>query len=118
MMEIAMGEMVTIPLDEYRALKLAAEDLEDLRAFDRVSAAIDRGEEELVPGEIVTRMLAGEHPLRVWREYRGMTQVSLAKASGVNRVQISDIEAGKKRGSIVTLKKLTDALDIAIDDVI
>lgn len=113
-----MGKMVTIPLDEYEALKLAAVDLEDLRSYDHAMTAIDRGEEELVPGDIVARMLAGERPLRVWREYRGMTQVALAKASGVNRVQITNIEAGEKRGSIDTLKKLADALGITIDDLI
>ena len=30
MMELAMGEMITIPLEEYKALKLAAEDFADL----------------------------------------------------------------------------------------
>jgi len=113
-----MGEMITIPLDEYEALKLAAVDLEDLRTYDRAMAAIDHGEEELVPGDVVARMLAGERPLRVWREYRGMTQAALAEASSVNRVQISNIEAGEKSGSIDTLKKLADALDITIDDLI
>lgn len=113
-----MGEMVTIPLDEYKALVAAADDLADLRAYDRAKAAIEAGEEEMIPAEYVKRILAGERPLRVWRDYRGMTQAGLSDASGVDRVQIANIEAGAKSGSVRTLKKLADALGIAVDDLI
>ena len=113
-----MGEMVTIPLDEYKALKLAAEDLADLQAYDRAMSALDRGDEELIPAEQVQRMIAGESPLRVWREYRALTQTALAQVSGVNRVQIANIEAGTRHGSIETLRKLAEALGITVDDLI
>lgn len=113
-----MGEMVTIPVEEYRALVGAAEDLDDLRAYDRSKAALAAGDDELIPAEYVKRMLAGERPLRVWRDYRGLTQAALADCSGVNRVQIANIEAGTKTGSVETLKKLADALQITVDDLI
>jgi DNA-binding XRE family transcriptional regulator len=111
-----MGEMVTIPAAEYQALRDAAENLADLRAHDRAMAAIARGDEELVPEVFAKRLIAGESPLRVWRELRGLTQAALATASGVNRVQIANIESGAKSGSIATLRKLADALGIAMDD--
>ncbi|SLK09711.1 helix-turn-helix transcriptional regulator [Novosphingobium mathurense] len=111
-----MGEMITIPLDEYRAMKAAVIDLADLHSYDRAMAAIARGEEELVPAEVAQRLFDGEAPLRVWREYRGLTQQALANASGVNRVQIANIEAGDRVGSVATLGKLADALGILIDD--
>jgi DNA-binding XRE family transcriptional regulator len=118
MMELAMGEMITIPLDEYKALKLAAEDFADLSAYDRAMSALSRGEEELIPSEYAKRMLDGESPLRVWRDFRGLTQVALSELSGVNRVQIADIEAGRKTGSIDTVRKLADALNVTIDDLV
>lgn len=90
----------------------------DLRAYDRAKAALERGEEELIPAEYVKRIIAGESPFRVWRDYRGLTQVALAEISGVNRVQIADIEGGTKTGSVDTLKKLADARGIAVDDLI
>jgi hypothetical protein len=93
MMEMAMGKMITIPLDEYKALKLAAEDLADLSAYDRATAAITRGDDELIPAEYAKRLIVGESPVRVWREFRGLTQMALFETSGVNRVQIADIEA-------------------------
>ncbi|MFC3172965.1 helix-turn-helix transcriptional regulator [Novosphingobium bradum] len=111
-----MGEMITIPLEEYRALQAASEDLADLRAYDRATAALSAGEDELVPAAVVDRLLAGQSPLRVWREHRALTQSALAATSGVNRVQIADIEAGRKKGSLETARKLAEALAIALDD--
>ena len=111
-----MGEMVTIPVEEYKTLQIAAEELADLRAYDRTMGALARGAEEQVPAEIVRHMVAGESPLRVWREFRGQTQQALARASGVNRVQITDIESGKGSGSVATLVKLASALNVAVDD--
>jgi len=113
-----MGEMITIPVEEYEALKEAREDLADLRAYDRAKAALDSGQDELVPAEVVARLLAGESPVRVWREYRELSQVRLGSLSGVNRVQIADIEAGRAKGSVDTLKRLASALDVGLDDIV
>ena len=111
-----MGEMITIPAAEYRALLGAATNLADLRAHDRAMAAIARGDEELVPEAFTKRLIAGESPVRVWRELRGLTQAALSTASGVNRVQIANIESGAKSGSVATLRKLADALAVGLDD--
>lgn len=113
-----MGEMVTIPIEEYRALQIDRADLADLRAHDRAMAAVESGEDELVPADVVKRLLSGESPVRVWREHRGLTGVALATASGVNRVQIVDIEAGRKGGSVATLQKLADALGVTVDELL
>lgn len=113
-----MNEMVSIPREEYERLREAAEDLADIAAIERIKADIAAGREELIPSELVDRMLAGESPLRVYRDYRGLTQTALAEASGVNRVQIADIEARRKSGSIETVRKLADALRVTIDDLV
>lgn len=111
-----MGKMISIPLKEYQSLQAAAEDLADLRTYDRVMAQLADGQEELLPAELVKRMLGGASPLRAWREFRGLTQMALSEASGVNRVQIADIEAGRKNGSVETLKKLSGALNVTLDE--
>lgn len=108
-----MNETVTIPRAEYDRLRDAAEDLSDLRAYDRAMAEGGEG----IPHEAMARIIDGEQPLRVLREWRGMTAAGLARASGVHRVQVHDIETGKRRGSVDTLKKLADALDVMIDDI-
>jgi mRNA interferase RelE/StbE len=106
--------MVTIPRAEYERLREAAEDLADIQAYDRAMAA---GEESF-PSEIVDRLVNGESPLRVFRDFRGLTQSALATASGVNRVQIADIEAGRRSASVETFRKLAQALNFSIDDLV
>ncbi|WP_249030804.1 helix-turn-helix transcriptional regulator [Roseinatronobacter thiooxidans] len=46
----------------------------------------------------------------------GCLKQNLARRSGVNRIQIIDIEAGRKTGSAATLKKLAMALQVDMDD--
>lgn len=52
----------------------------------------------------------------MFRDLRGLSQTALAAASGVNRVQIADIDADRKTGPVVTLRKLADALAVTLDD--
>lgn len=113
-----MNEMITITRAEYDRLREAAEDLADLETYNRIKADIAAGREELIPSEFVNRMIDGESPVRVFRDLRGMTQTALAAASGVNRVQIADIEARRKTGSVETLRKLAEALRVTIDDLV
>ena len=115
---VAMAEMKTIPLLEYERLVAAAEMLEDIAAFDKAKADLAAGLDELIPAAFADRIIDGESPLRVYREYRGLTQVALAAASGVNRVQIAEIEGRKKTGSVATLKKLATALKLDLDDLV
>ena len=111
-----MNEMVTIPRAEYERLREAAEDLADIAAYARAKAALASGADELIPADFANRLIAGENPVRVYRDFRGLTQAALSEASGVNRVQIANIESGTKRGSIDTLKKLAGALGVSLDD--
>lgn len=113
-----MGEMVTIPREEYERLVALAEDTEDAAAVARFRARLAAGEEELVPAAVVGRLLGGESPVRVWREHRGLTQSGLARASGVHRVVVADIEAGRRGGSVKSLKALAEALGVGVDDLV
>ncbi len=94
------------------------EDQADSRAALAVQARIDDGIEEFVPGTVVSRLVDGESPLRVWREYRGLSQAALARAASTSRAQIVDIEAGRRTGSVRTLRRLADALGVGLDDVV
>jgi DNA-binding XRE family transcriptional regulator len=108
-------EFAILPMDGLKRLMEAAEMLADVKAYDAAKGRLERGEDELIPLEIVERRLAGESAVKVWREHRGMTQENLAKAAGVSRPMIAGIEAGHKRGGIATLKKLAEALRIDLD---
>jgi DNA-binding XRE family transcriptional regulator len=103
-----------IPEVEFRRLTEAEEDLADLRAFD----AAKRKDQELVPIEVADRMIAGESPLRVWREYRGLTQQQLAAAAGISKPYISQIEGEARTPSIDVIKRLAAALAVDVDDLL
>ena len=67
-------EWAVLPYEEYLKLIEQTELFEDIRDFDEMSAAIERGEEELIPAEVVHAILDGKNPIKVWREYRSLTQ--------------------------------------------
>lgn len=109
-----MNEMITIPKAEFDRLVEAAEDLEDIKAIEDYKANPQEG----LPHKYMVRLVEDEAPLLVFREWRGLNQSELARKSGVHRVSIADIEAGRKTGSVHTLKKLAEALNITIDDLV
>ena len=43
-----------------------AEMLQDVRDDDAAKTALESGEEELVPSEVVFALLDGENPIKVW----------------------------------------------------
>lgn len=88
----------------------------DLQTYDRTRAALAAGQEELIPAPFANRLLDGENPLRVWRDLRGLTQAALAEKAGIHRVTVAEIETGRKKGSIATLRALAVALDVSVDD--
>lgn len=108
-----------VPIDLYRRLLALAEDAEDIRAANDALDELAAGQDELVPEAVAHRLLQGEeHRLRIWREHRGLTQTELGAVSGVQQGYIAQIESGRKTGGIETLKKLSGALRIDIDDLV
>jgi ribosome-binding protein aMBF1 (putative translation factor) len=114
------GETLAVmPVEDYEALAEAAEPLDEaeeeaLAAEMRRLRAEDRGE-PLGLAEF-RRILAGESPVRVWREHRGLSLRALAARLGMSAGYISDIEAGKKDGSIETLRAIASELGASMDD--
>ena len=111
-------EYAVVPYDEWQRLLELAEEAEDIRDAEQAMRELERGEDELVPGEIVGRLLDGEPPVRVWREHRGLTQAQLAERAGVTQGAVAQIESGKRRGSVDLLRKLAGALNLDLDDLV
>jgi len=106
-------EFAVIPVEDLEKLMDEAEMLADVKAYDAAKARLEGGEDELIPLEITERRLRGEPALRIWREYRQLTQAQLAKKSKVSRALIAAIETKRKAGSVSTWKKLGGALDVS-----
>ena len=87
------------------------EDLDDVAAYDRAVASDDGTR---YPAAVAHAMADGIHPVRAWREHRGMTQKALAVAAAVSKPFISQIEGCKREGSVGTLTKLAAALGVPL----
>lgn len=113
--EIDGQKLAIMPINDYEHLVAEAEGHAEIRAAIAAEMRRDAGEEYL-PAAMVDRLLAGEAPLRVWREYRGMTLEELSKASGLSVGYISQLERGIRQGPRATFGKLAKALNVDAGD--
>jgi DNA-binding XRE family transcriptional regulator len=115
-------DTVTMPRAEYEALLRRLEDAEDNAAIDRLEARIEKqgfavATADYLSGDLVARLVAGEHPIRVWRAHRGLTREALAATAGVSPSYVSEIETRRKPGSLAAMMKLAAALRVPLDDI-
>jgi DNA-binding XRE family transcriptional regulator len=110
-------EWAVLPYEEYLRRFEQAELLEDIRAFDEFSAAIERGEEEWIPAEVVHAILEGKNPIKVWREYRDLTQQQLASMAGISKPYLSQLETRKRTGTTDVLSAIAKALNVSLEQV-
>lgn len=111
-------EWAVLPYEEYLRLVEQAEMLEDIRDYDAAKAAIEHGEDELIPSEVVFAILDGENPIKVWREFRQLTQQQLAEIVGISKPYLSQIETAKRRGTTEVIAAIAKALDVSIDELV
>lgn len=110
--------LVVLAEAEYQALVEAAEETADVAAVRRFKDRLAAGKEELLPAEMVDRILDGESPVRVWRGHRGLSVKALAEKAGIAPAYLSQIETGKRDGTVATIKKLALALGVTVDDLV
>jgi DNA-binding XRE family transcriptional regulator len=110
-------EWAVIPYAEYQKMLDAVEMVEDIRAYDEAKAKLEAGE-EVIPSKVVYALLDGENPIRVWREYRGLTQQHLAEKAGISKPYLSQLESGKRNGTTDVLKTLAQALQVSLEDLV
>ena len=115
------SETVTLSRAEYEALIERLEEAEDLATVAAAEAreavlGKEKARADYLPIELVRRLSAGEHPVRVWRDHRGLTREALAAAAGVAPSYLSEIETRRKPGSFGALAKIAAALCISLDD--
>ena len=114
----AGDRLVVLTEADFHALIEAAEDNADRVAIQEFRRKLAAGEEELIPSEVVDRLLSGENRVRIWREHRGLTAKALAEAAGIAQPFLSQIETGKREGTVDTLRKIADALSVTLDDLV
>lgn len=69
-----------------------------------------------IPGEIVSRLVDGQHPVRAYREYHNMTLEALGTQVGVTETYIDAVERGTHQLSKKLLMKIASVFKIETDD--
>ncbi|MFQ5443481.1 MAG: helix-turn-helix transcriptional regulator, partial [Nitrospinales bacterium] len=105
-------ESVVLSKKNYEKLLRYKEDLEDIRALKDYEISGEEG----FPSEVVERLVDGGNPIKVYREYRKLTQSKLSEMVGVKQSYITQLESRKKKGTVRVLKKIAVALDLDLDD--
>ena len=103
--------MVVVSGDEWERMVDERDEREAITAHERTSG------EEALPHAMVKRLAAGENAIKVWREHRGMTLTQLGEAIGKQKGYLSEIESGKKVGTVETLRAIAKALRVDLDDI-
>ncbi len=70
-----------------------------------------------LPDEFAGRIFDGENPVKVLREWRGLTQTALAAEAKISRNYLSEIEGGKSAG-METMARIAQCLGVLLDNLI
>jgi hypothetical protein len=114
-------ELVVLPRRDYEALvrrakKVVNEDEKIARIIEKSDEALAAGDEVELPSNVAEAIARGENPLRVIREWRGMTQMYLGDMkTNVGQSTISALESGSRRGTTAVWKQLARALKVPMD---
>ncbi|WP_423199523.1 MULTISPECIES: helix-turn-helix domain-containing protein [unclassified Cupriavidus] len=105
-------EFVVVPIELWDRVKHLFEEIDDALLYDRVRQEDDGFR---VPVAVLDAELAGDHPVKAWREYRRMTQEALARAVGISKPYLSQLENRRRDGSVDTFQRLATALGVPMD---
>ena len=111
-------QWAVVPYEAYLELLEKAEMLQDIQDYDSVKAAVESGADELIPSEVVHAILDGENAIRVWREYRGLSQQAAAQIAEVSAPYLSQLETGKRKGSLEVLSAIARTLNVSLEQLV
>ncbi len=103
-----------LPYDEYEALLDMFDELSDIQDYKKAMS----DEAEDIPLAVVDRLLQGENPLKVWREYRKLTQQKVALEAGISVPFLCQIETYKREPSLKVYRKLASVLNVSLDTLV
>lgn len=115
-----MSEVQRIEIEGKSYVLLSEEEYEDLIDALEAQAVVARmaAGEETWPHELVVELMSTDSRIRTYRTYRGMSVSALAEAAGISQPYLSEIESGKKKGSVDVLKRIATALRVELDDIV
>lgn len=114
-----MGDVQRLTIEGKTYVVLREEAYQDLLDMIEAQAIMGRiaAGEETFPHRLVAELATTTSRIRTFRKYRGLTMAALAREAGISQPHLSDIETGKKNGSIEVLKRIAAALRVDLDDI-
>jgi DNA-binding XRE family transcriptional regulator len=115
-----MSDVQKLTIDGKNYVLLSEEDYEDLMDGLHASAIMARvaAGEETWPHQLIVELSETDSRIRTYRNYRGLSMSELAEAAGISQPYLSEIEAGKKTGSVDVLKRIAKELRVDLDDLV
>ncbi len=111
---LAGDERLVIVSEELFDCLLKAADGASLgRLAEWVTSSSDR---DPLPNALTERLLQGEAPHRLYREFRGFSTARLADATGLPHDYILGVEAGQTEETLEGRRKTANVLQIKLDD--
>lgn len=80
-----------------------------------ILAATAAGGDARLPHPVALAIMDGTSPVRAFRDHRGLTLRDLSERAGISIGDLSEIERGRKPGSVAALNRVAAALDTTID---
>ena len=107
-------EWAILPYSEYLEL---SEDHDDNKKINVFKEKLSSGQEELIPKDLVNRIIAGESPIKIYREFRKLSLSELAVKANLSVPYLSQLEHNERKGGADSLKRIATALGVTIDDI-
>lgn len=109
-------EMVILTKSDYDALvdlaSDAEEDAADAAIYAERKAALDRGDDSVLPAEVSAEITRGASRLKAIRKWRGKSQVEIAEAVGIAQSYLSSLETGTRAMTDDLVDRFATALDV------
>jgi len=103
-----------VPFKKYEEMLEAYEEFQDTKEVEKFKMS----KHKFFPEEIALRIIKEDNPIKIYREFLGITQENLAKDLKVSKQFISQIETNKTAPSLKILKRIAERLDMSVDDLI
>lgn len=67
---------------------------------------------------MVNPILDGENGIKVWREFRRLSQTDLAEQAGISVPYLSQLETNKRKDSLNVLSAIARVLKVTIEHIV
>ena len=98
---------VVLPIGEYEALTERLERAQADMSLPRIGPR-----EQPIPVEVAQRIIDGDPPVKVWREYRELSVEQLASASKLSIGHLEAVESKRRVENAEVVQSIAEALEI------